>query len=401
MNNYKCVLYDDKGKKKVVKILAENENQLKLIVAQQDYHLMSYKEIPLKKANSFFSMTGSVKKSEVVVFLRQFSVMLNSGISVDDTLNALRLQNYSKGLKDVLDQVYTDVISGNTLSTAFRQRLDVFPDFFCNMVEIGEMSGTLDHVCASMADYYENSEKLKNKVKSSLAYPIILITVILAVIIFMTYFILPTFEDMFAEFDGEIPGISKIIFGIGAFLRKNMLIIVIVLVSLLIFFFIFFKTKPGKRVKDHMALHFPVIGKINDATITARFARAFSILLASGMNITDAMANLMNILNNVIYTTNFKNAIQDVKRGKSIANALRDTKTFNPLLVQMISVGEKSGNLEEVLNSTTSFFDDQVDTRINKAISLLEPVTIILLGGIVAIVLLAIYVPMIQLMDQI
>ena len=113
------------------------------------------------------------------------------------------------------------------------------------------------------------------------------------------------------------------------------------------------------------------------------------------------MNNLINILQNSIYVRHFKNAIQDVKRGKSIANAMRDTKIFNPLLVQMISVGEKSGNLEEVLESTTTFFDDQVDTRINKAISLLEPITIVLLGGVVAVVLLSIYVPMIQLMDQI
>lgn len=401
MVNYKCVIYDGKGKKRTIKMLAENETQLKVIMAQQDYHLQSFKEIPIKKANKFFTMNASVKKSEVVVFLRQFAVMLNSGISVDDTLNALRLQNYSQGLKTILDQVYTDVISGNQLSVAFRARTDIFPEFFCNMVEIGEMSGTLDHVCSSMADYYENSEKLKNKVKSSLAYPSILFALILAVILFMTYFILPQFEDMFNEFDGDIPAISKLVFGIGAFLRANMLYIVAILAVVIILLILFFLTKPGKRVKDYLGLHIPVIGKINHATITARFARAFCILLSSGMNITDCMNNLINILQNSIYVSHFKAAIQDVKRGKSIANSLRDTKIFNPLLVQMISVGEKSGNLEEVLASTTSFFDDQVDTRINKAISLLEPVTIILLGGIVAVVLLSIYVPMIQLMDQI
>ena len=401
MVNFKCVVYDDKGKTKRVKILAENETQLRVIIAQQDYHLKSFKEIPLKKANRFFTTTASIKKSEVVVFLRQFSVMLNSGISVDDTINALRLQNYSEGLKRVLDDVYTDVISGNLLSTAFRQRLDVFPEFFCNMVEIGEMSGTLDSICSSMDDYYENNEKLKNKIKSSLAYPIVLVTLIVAVVLFMTYFILPEFENMFAEFDGDIPAISKLVFAIGAFIRSNMVYILITLAVIIVGTIIFFMTKPGIRVKDYIALHFPVIGGINNATITARFARAFCILLASGMNITDCMNNLINILQNTIYTHHFKSVIKDVKKGKSIANSLRDTKIFNPLLVQMVAVGEKSGNLEEVLNSTTSFFDDQVDSRINRAISLLEPVTIILLGGIVTVVLLSIYVPMIQLMDQI
>ena len=401
MLNYKCVVYDDKGKKKKIKMIAENEAQLKLNLKQQGYYLESYKEIALKKANKFFTMTATVKRSEVVVFFRQFSVMLNSGISIDDTLNALRLQNYSQGLKNVLDQVYTDVVSGNLLSVAFRQRLDIFPEFFCNMVEIGELSGTLEHVFSSMADYYENDEKLKSKAKSSLAYPIILVVLIVAVMLFMIYFILPKFEDMFSEFDGEIPAISKIVFGIGAFFRANMLYVVGAVLLVVLALFVFFKTPAGRRFKDYWALHLPIVGKINNAIITARFARSFAILLSSGMNITNCMENLINILQNSIYTHHFKDVMQEVKRGKTIANSLRNAKVFNPLLVQMVSVGEKSGNLEEVLQSTTAFFDDEVDTNINKAISLLEPITIVLLGGIIAIVLLSIYVPMIELMDQI
>lgn len=402
MVNYKCKVYNDKGKKKTVKMLCENEAQLKMNLAQEGYFLESFKEIPIKKSSAFFTMTRSIKRSEVVVFLRQFSVMLNSGISIDDTLNALRLQNYSAGLKQVLNKIYSDVISGNLLSKAFRQRPDVFPEFFCNMVEIGELSGTLDNVFSSMADYYENDEKIKSKAKSSLAYPSVLLFLIVAVILFMVYFILPQFEDMFAEFDGEIPTISQMVFGAGTFLRENMIYIVSILFVVVVLLVLFFKfTKTGRRVKDYLALHLPIIGKINNATITARFARAFSILLASGMNITKCMENLVNILQNTIYVEHFKGAMQDVKRGKTIALSLKNAKVFNPLLVQMVSVGEKSGNLEEVLDSTTSFFDDQVDSTINKAISLLEPVTIILLGVIVAVVLLSIYIPMIQLMDQI
>ena len=401
MVNYKCVVYDEKGKKKKVKMLVENEVQLRVNLAEQGYVLESFKEIPIREPSKFFTMTASVKKSEVIYFFRQFSVMLNSGISVDDTLNSLRLQNYSAGLKQVLDKVYSDVVSGNLLSAAFRQRLDIFPEFFCNMVEIGELSGTLENVFSSMADYYENDLKLKNKAKSSMAYPSILVFMIFGVTLFMTYFILPQFEDMFNEFEGEIPTISRIVFAVGAFIRTNMLYIVLTIVIIACVLFIFFMTKAGRRVKDYLALHLPVIGRINNAMITSRFARAFSVLLASGMNITKCMENLVNILQNTIYVDHFKDAMQEVKRGKTIANSLKNAKVFNPLLVQMVSIGEKSGNLEEVLDSTTSFFDDEVDTTINKAIALLEPVTIILLGVIVAVVLLSIYIPMIELMDQI
>ena len=401
MTNYRCIVYDERGKKRKVDMQVENEVELKIKLSEQNLFLESYKEAPVKKYNSFFTLSLSVKRSEIVVFFRQFSVMLNSGISIDDTLNALRLQNYSSGLKKILDDVYNEVVSGNLLSTAFRSHSDVFPEFFCNMVEIGELSGTLDNVFSSMADYYENDEKLKLKARSSLAYPTVLVVLILAVILFMTYFILPQFESMFAEFDGEIPTISKIVFATGAFIRNNMKMILIVIASTVAVLLIFFHTPPGRRVKDWFALHLPIVGKINRAVITARFSRAFSILLKSGMNITDAINNLINILQNSIYIDHFKVAIEEIKRGKTIATSLQNAKVFNPLLVQMVSVGERSGNLEEVLDSTTVFFDDQVDTNINKAISLLEPITIILLGAVVAVVLLSIYIPMIELMDQI
>lgn len=401
MINCKCKVLDEKGKKKTVKMLVEDEIALKVYMNEQGYYLLDYKVIPEKRHNSFFTLTVSIKRKEVVLFLRQFSVMISSGVSIDDTLNTLRMQSFSKGFKEVLDNVYSDVVSGNLLSDAFRVHPEVFPNFFCNMVQIGELSGSLDTVLDSMADYYENEETIRSKARSSLAYPSILGLLIIAVILFMIYFILPQFENMFDEFDGEIPTISRIVFGVGTFLRENMLIILGVIVGLIILILVFFATKPGKKVKSYLALHLPVIGKVNHALITSRFSRTFGILLKSGMNIIDCMNNLVNVIGNVIYKEKFLGAIDEVKRGKTIAKSLANAKVFDPILVQMISVGEKSGNLEEVLNSTTVFFDNEVDSSINKAIALLEPITIIILGVIVAIVLLSIYIPIIELMNTI
>lgn len=401
MINCKCKVLDEKGKKKTIKMLVEDEIALKVYMKEQGYYLVDYKVIPEKRHNSFFTLSFSVKRKEVVLFLRQFSVMINSGVSVDDTLNTLRMQNFSKGFKEVLDNIYSDVLSGNLLSDAFRVHPEVFPNFFCNMVEIGELSGSLDTVLSSMADYYENEETIKSKARSSLAYPIVLEVLIIAVILFMIYFILPEFEGLFSEFEGEIPPISKTVFSIGAFLRNNMLIILGVIAFLVLFTILFFKTKPGKKVKSFLALHLPVIGKVNHAVITSRFSRTFAILLKSGMNITDCMNNLVNVIGNVIYKEKFIGAIEEIRRGKTIARSLTNAKVFNPILVRMIDVGEKSGNLEEVLNSTTVFFDNEVDSSINKAIALLEPITIIILGFIVAVVLLSIYIPMIELMNAI
>lgn len=401
MATYKCNVYDDRGRQKKIKMVAEDEVELKVLLSKQGLFLVNYKQIADKEFSSFFTFSFSVKRPEVVTFLRQYSVMINSGISVEDTLNTLRLQNYTKGFKEVLDKIHADIISGELLSAAFRFHPTVFPDFFCNMVEIGELSGSLDVVLKSMADYYENDERLKKKAKSSLAYPTVLMVLIVAVVLFMTYFILPQFQSMFEEFGGDIPTITTIVFSVAQFIRDYIFLMLGIAVALFLILFLFFKTAPGKHVKDWLSLHIPVLGSVNNAVITARFSRAFTILLKSGMNITGCMDNLVNILGNSIYTDKFKVAIEEIKKGRTIAKSLSNTDTFNPMLVQMISVGEKSGNLEEVLESTTSFFDDQVSTKISKAISLLEPITIIVLGTIVALVLLSVYIPMIDLMNKI
>lgn len=398
---YKCEVINEKGKTKTRKINAIDEVDLKVQLKDSGMVLVKYKLIPEKKYSSFFTWSLSVKRAEVVIFLRQFAVMVVSSIPVDEALSALRLQNFTKGMKQKIAKVYSDVVSGVTLSEAFRFHKDIFPPFFCNMLQIGELSGSLDIVLDSIADYYENDEKIKKKAKTSMIYPIILIFMIFAITLFMSFFILPKFAEIFEEFGSEIPEITRIVLGIAAFVRNYIFIIIGGIVLIVLLFVIFFMTKKGKYVKDWLSIHIPIIGKINRAIITARFSRAFAILLKSGMNLTTCLENLINILGNRVYQKSFRKVIDNVKRGKTIANSMEEEKIFNKLLTQMIRIGEKSGNLEGVLDSTTGFFDTQVDTDINKAISLMEPIVIIILGVVVAVVLLSIYIPMIQLMNAI
>lgn len=398
---YKCEIINEKGKKKTKTYNAVDDVDLKLQLKEKGEVLVKYKIVPEKKYSSFFTLSLSVKRAEVVTFLRQFAVMVTSGIPVDESLSALRMQNFSKGMIEKISKVYSDIVSGVTLSEAFRFHKDIFPEFFCNMLQIGELSGSLDIVLESIADYYENDEKTKKKAKTSMIYPIILVVMIFAITLFMSFIILPKFADMFEEFGGEIPKITQVVLAVASFVRNYIFVILGAIVLLVLIAIIFFKTKKGKLTKDWLSIHLPIIGRINRSVITARFSRAFTILLKSGMNLTTCLENLINILGNNIYQKHFKNVIDNVKRGKTIAKSMEDEKIFDKLLVQMIKIGEKSGNLEGVLESTTGFFDNQVDTDINKAISLMEPIIIVILGGVVAIVLLSIYVPMIQLMNTI
>ena len=297
--------------------------------------------------------------------------------------------------------VHNSVLGGLLLSEAFEKHLDVFPEFFVQMVAIGEASSSLDTVLKSMADYYENNQRMKKKSKSAMIYPIMLFFMLFAVVVFLSFVILPQFADMFASFDGTIPKITVVILAISEFIRKNILYLITGIFGGVLLLMLFFTTRPGTRVLDWIKIHTPVLGNVNKAIITSRFTRAFIILLRSGMNITDCMDNLKRILGNSFYSEKFQYAIDEVKRGKKIAESIERTGLFPKMLTEMIAVGEKSGNLDEVLESTAMFFDTQVETAIAKATAALEPTMIVLLGAVVAVVLLSVYLPMIDLYNTI
>lgn len=402
MPYYKCEVINSEGKKKNLIKEANDQLSLKAYLKRDGYTLLRAQMIKEKKPNTFFSVSSKVKITEVCVFLRQFSVMINASISISDSLNTLKMQSFTKTFQKVLMEIHEDILSGKLLSDAFAKHPKVFPPFFCEMVAIGEVSGSLDKVLSSMADYYENDQKIRKKAKSAMVYPIILLVLVVVVIFFLSLVILPQFKDMFEQYGGEIPKFTQIVLAFSTFLKENLWFILFAIISLVLILFLFFaKTKMGKKALDWLKLNLPIIRNVTIATMSSRFVKAFIILLESGMNITDAMENLTPILNNGVFEEKFKFAIEEVKRGKRIAKSIEDTNIFPKLLTEMIKVGEKSGNLEEVLKSTSMFFDAQVESSISKATAALEPVMILLLGGMVAGVLLAVYLPMIDLMNQI
>lgn len=398
---YKCEVLNELGQKKYLIKEAVDEISLRAFLKHDNYILLKSTMIIEKDPNVFFSVSSKVKISEVVIFLRQFSVMVNASISISESLNALKSQKFTKAFQKVLKTVYTDILSGKLLSEAFAKHPKVFPHFFVEMVAIGEVSGSLDTVLSSMANYYEKDQKIKKKAKSALVYPIILLSLILIVVIFMSLVILPQFAQMFKDFGGDIPGITKVILSISTFIKDYIIFIFLGLVIFIFFTVVFFKSKVGKKVGDRLKLKLPFIRTITRNLITSRFTSAFIILLKSGMNITDCMQNLVRILNNDAFSEKFRYSIEEVKRGKRIAKSIENTNIFPKMLTEMINVGEKSGNLEEVLESTSSFFETQVESSIQKATSALEPIMIVLLGAVVAVVLISVYLPMIDLMNQI
>lgn len=398
---FKCTVLNTLGEKEVVYLEAVDDVVLKAELRQNKMHALKIKVVKEKKENEFLALSSKVKADEFTNFLRQFAVMVNAGIPISDCMNSLRSQRFSKPLRVVLRKIYYDIESGILLSEAFEKHPKVFPSFFVSMVAIGEASGSLDKVLLSMADYYENDRKIKKKAKSAMVYPTVLLVLVFAVLVFVMLFILPSFESTINELGGEVPTITRVMMSISHFIQNKIYIIIPVIVVVFIAIKLFFKTKKGKYIRDYLLFRLPIVGKVQRNLITSRFAKAFAILLGSGMNLIDCLENLKKMLGNEVFSRKFNFTIEEVKRGRRLAPSIEATKLFPSILTEMINVGEETGNIEDVLVATSSYFDELVESSISKAIASLEPVMIISIGGIVAIVILSVLVPIISLMGSI
>ena len=398
---YRCKVINSSGQRQVVVQEASDALSLRAQMRQDKIHLLSFSAIKEEKQNEFFAVSSKVKFNEVIMFFRQFSVMLKAGIPLSECLNSLHKQKFSIPFRNVLQAVYLDVESGVLLSDAFAKHPKVFPRFFVSMVGIGEVSGSLEKVMSNMADYYENDRRIKKKASSAMVYPTLLIGMIFIVVIFLCLFVLPQFESTISQLGGEVPAITRVVMNISNFIQDYIFIILPAAVMLVFLVVMFFKTKAGRYVKDVLMLKLPIISTVQRNLITARFSRAFIILLGSGMNVIDVLENLQKMLGNEVLKRKFDFTVEEVKRGRSIAASIAATGLFPPILTQMIKVGENSGNIEEVLESTGTFFDEQVESSIAKAVAAIEPICILLLGGIVCLVVLSVLVPMMSMMSAV
>ena len=380
--------------------LAENERDLASQLAKQNLYLISAKVTSDEVRPSFFSVGGRVKMVDLTAFCRQFSIMLNSGMSIVQTLDVLKAQDYDRFFKSILENVYEDVKTGVMLSDALAKHKKVFPNFFKSMIKVGEASGKLDVVMISLADYYDNDAALKKKTKGALAYPIMLLMMTIGIVLMML-FVVPTFKDTLKDMNVEMPPLTQAIADLSDFIKLEWKKILVVIGSLVALIFLYSRTEKGKYTFDTLAINFPLLKTINVAKITARFARGFSLLLSSGMDIIEAMEEISAVIGNRNVEKRFKQAIEDVRQGMTLTMAFESYKLFPDILIQMVSVGERTASLEEVLSRSCAFFDEQADSAIKAFTSAISPIMLLIMGGVVGVLFIAIYSPMLQIMTTI
>lgn len=392
---------DLSGKKIKGTFIAESANAMKESLAKNNLFLSSYRQVSNKKPNAFFSVTGKVSINELCTFSKQFSIMITSGIAVIDSISILKEQAYSGLLRKTLSKVVEDLSAGLLLSQAMKKYPKAFPNFFTSMVYVGETSGKLDSVLLSVADYYERRQKNSKKVKSALAYPIVLLCLLVGVLAIMLYFVIPTFMDTFSKLNVEMPGLTIALFNMSNFVREQWKSIVLVVMAVILIIYAVGKTKKGRYFFDFLKVKVPVLKNINMATFTSKFTQSLGLLLSSGLDIISALDSISKIIDNKYLEKQFLAMKQDVEKGTSLSESLEINMKVSEILIQMIAVGEKTGTLDTIMLQTYDYFDQQVDAALSLIVTLIQPTILIILGVSVALMFIAIYSPILSMITNI
>lgn len=401
MKKYKYKAVNLYGKKFEGTFLAEDEKDLRAKLAKQSLYLVSAKVDKDKSPNPFFSVSGKVTVNELSTFCRQFSIMITAGTSIVDSLGILKGQSYSGFLKKILEQVYEDVKAGKLLSEALKKHKRVFPNFFISMVRIGEISGQIDKVLVAVADYFESDSKIRAKTKSALTYPVVLIIMALAIIVLMVVFIIPTFQEALSSLEVDMPALTLMLYDASEYFKTNWQQIITVIVAVIAVCWLALRTKQGRLLWDRIKFELPVVGKVIQSNITARFCRSFSLLVSSGMDIVDAMDEVVIVFGNTYVEQQFKKATEDVRQGMTLTLALQSYKLFPDILVQMVAVGERTGSIDSVLGRSCSFFENQVEQSLTAMTNFIQPIILCIIGAAVGILFYAVYSPLLQVMNTI
>jgi len=357
----------------------------------------------IKKPSSIKFSFGSkkVKKVQISRFTRQFATMIGAGLPMVQCLEILAQQSESAELRKVIGQVKESVQAGTTLAEALSKHKKIFDDLYVNMVDAGEIGGALDSILVRLAAYREKADALVRKVKGALIYPCVIFIVAIGATTAMLTFIVPVFAKLFSGLGAELPGPTKFVLGLSNFLRSNFITGLIFLVLLAIGFKFYSRTDQGRLLIDKILLKLPLIGELLRKSAVSRFTRTLGTLISSGVSILEALDITAKTAGNKVIQNAIKKSVISIAEGETITQPLKETGVFPPMVTQMISVGEKTGGLDDMLNKIADFYEEEVDAAVSAITSIIEPVVIIFMGVIVGGMLISMYLPMFDIIGKI
>ena len=406
---FQYTVKDASGKAQTRVSEAENQGVLARQLKEQGFTVTKIRATRAKptkpQAGGGAVVKGSVKLTELSIFCRQFSTMVDAGVSLVRCLSVLQEQATSVRLKRITADIQAEVEAGNSLSKAMSKYPRVFSNLFIGLVRAGEVGGVLEESLQRLSHFLEKDLELRRKVKSAMTYPAIVAFVAVAIVIGLVTFIVPKFIDLFKELGvKEFPAITVFLMNASNFLTNGFpmrqVIFAICIVLLHIGFKMFTRTKFGKRLWDRFKLKVPVFGKLNHKIALARFSRTLGTLLVSGVPILQAMETVAGTVDNDILAEAIMHARARIREGDRIGDPLKKSGLFPPMVVQMISIGEESGALDAMLTKVAEFYEQEVDAALDSLTAAIEPVMIVFLGGVVCFIVVAMFMPMVAVIQS-
>ena len=340
------------------------------------------------------------KKTEVVIFTRQLSTMVGAGLSLLESLEVLGYQADSKGMQATCRSLVESVRGGSDLSAAMERCPKAFTPLYVSMVKAGEVSGQMDIILDRLADYMESAEELNREIKSAMTYPVISMVLVLGITMFLMMGVVPTFKKVFDSLDADLPGITQFVLNLSNFLRGNAALVIGGMVVFGVATVMFKRTQTGTRFFDHLLLKLPVFGTLFQKVCLARFSRTFATLVRSGVPIMATLDIVAATSGNWVLTKAVLASRDSVRNGNLLSEPLANEKIFPPMVTRMIAIGERTGALEALLEKIAEFYDRQVKAQVKALTSLIEPLLISFMGVIVGGVVLAIFMPILNMVSQ-
>jgi type IV pilus assembly protein PilC len=340
---------------------------------------------------------GKVALNELVVFTRQLATMIDAGIAIVQSLQALAEQANSKVMRDVIRDICSRVESGESFSESLQKHPKTFNKLYYSMVSAGEKGGLLAEILARLATYLESSARLRRKVKSAMMYPLVVSTVAIGITIFLLVKVVPVFKDVYSSFGAKLPAPTEMLISLSDFVAHYLLFVLMGMGAAVYAWMYFIKTKTGREFWDRNRIRMPVFGPIAHKICLVRFTRTLASLIRSGVPILEVLQIVSQTVGNTVMEKAIKSSAGDIERGEGIANALSKHPIFPAMIIRMVSAGEQTGNIDNMLERVANFLDEEVEAMLSGLMSLLEPVLIVFLGLLIGSMVVCMYLPIFNL----
>ena len=347
-----------------------------------------------------FLKREKVRLKELAVYSRQLSVLIDAELPLIQSLTILSEQQKNKYFKKVIDTIREDVEAGSTLHQAKRKHPKVFDDLYCNLVASGEQSGSLDVMLRRLAEFIEKIVKLRAQVKQAMIYPVAIVIFAFVVAIFMLWKVIPVFASIFIELGADLPFLTAAIMGLSKFVQSYIVFIILGAIAFVLLFRYYRKTPSGRWTVDRMLLRLPLFGKLLFKVALSRITRTLSTLISGGVPMLESLKITSSTAGNMLVEKEIMDARKMVSEGKTLNESFKESGRFPLMLTQMINVGEATGTLDEMLSKLANFYDEEVETSVAALLSILEPILLIFVGGVVGTLVVSMYLPIFSLMQK-